>query len=1436
MEQITMTFSAQITPDNNEIKLYYQLFSTKENLSSHKENWKPLTKDSDIQFAEDVLEDLQNRNLSEAAIQKLNTAIEKEELYFKVFRDDKDKIPENAQLLHQVRILPDQGLLDLDETLKTKISDWTPSFVTQAIETASTWAWNNLPALKANNISKLEIFSAESEEEYFSADEFDDYDEIISETVSQKSETESVEPTPASKSKHTTSFFQKALNSAWQLSSYILQNPAKAMTLMLATQVVAATALGELRKPNPSISSAQSPETPQSETSTGVQLHTDNPLAQVVTQPGIFPAEIALSSLDGVNGFKLTSNDIECSVSSTGDINDDGIADILVGGWLDTASDSRVNVVFGQRGVWPPSFALSSLNGANGFALLEASAWYGSCWSVSGAGDINGDGISDMLVGGSSINNNTGAAYVVFGQKSAWSATFSLSNLNGVNGFMLMGGIVGDSIGSPVSSAGDINGDGIADILVGARVNNINNFGAVYVVFGQKSGWPATLALSSLDGTNGFTMMGISAGDGIGSSVSSAGDINGDGIADILLGAPFANNRAGATYVVFGQRGVWPATLSLSSLNGANGFTLTGINAGDVGDLSGSSVSSAGDINGDGIADILLGAPGANNLAGVTYVVFGQRGIWPATLSLSSLNGANGFKLMGGNADDESGGAVISSAGDINGDGIADILVGAPGANVIYAVFGQKSVWPATLLLSSLNGVNGFMLMGSVDGTIGSSMSSAGDVNDDGIADILVGESSGSTTYVVFGHPSPKIYTNTLTILQGARQILSAENLNVTCDCTDIPDLMLTIENIEHGQFEWIKQPGNPVFSFQQQQIWSGQLQFVHDGSIYPPAYIVRLHITQFFNTTAYEASTITFTPVLFQNQLSVNQGQSVVLNTNNLHASYQNTLPANILFSITAVQNGHFYWTGFTQTPLTLFSQQNVTEGKVQFTTDGSTQAPQYSVTVLANNVVQTGEIRGSITFYYLMLLQNNLVINQGQSIALTQANFYANDSNPNITLNDIVFDFLSVQHGYFSFVSSAQTPATRFTQQNITAQIVQFTQDNSALSPIYFFTVTDSYGAQLPTIAGSVNFDSNPILVRNQLTIGQADNVILSNNELNATHWGISVGSLRFVINNLAHGNFYYANNPDVFVTTFYQDNITKRLVVFSQDGTIRAPLYQVSVTDERISTSYQNANITFYLTPIPTPSPLPTSTAIPSISPSPLPSLRPTPTVAATTSPIPVSPISPQASDPSLDPLLIKGLITGGISGAVGLFFLLVKIYLSHQAQKKLNKMSEEKEGVNKELVDYKNNVIRPIASEIFNYIKITGFADYISNETMSEYFSAIETLAGELSRKNILINFSELSTQEKHRIIHEIAKQTKSVLVPKTEGCCNMRFFRVCPEVTPMDIEGAVSIISERVLLNLHAVDGHDGDRELDSTYGRSDEELEEGEQSQRQLIA
>ena len=443
------------------------------------------------------------------------------------------------------------------------------------------------------------------------------------------------------------------------------------------------------------------------------------------------------------------------SVAGAGDVNGDGLDDLLVGaperGPLDAGA---AYVVFGRE--TPENVDLGAL-GRDGFRITGAAGDDRAGVAVAGAGDVNGDGLDDVLVGADLADNNgrsdSGSAYVVFGRRAA--DNVDLADL-GEAGFRIDGAASSDEAGASVAAAGDMNGDGLDDLLVGAPGGGLLfSAGAAYVVFGQETS--TNVDLDAL-GAGGFQMTGIGFGGEVGSSVAAAGDVNRDGRPDVLVGAPLDS----LVYVVFGQE--IPADVDLSAL-GRGGFTIVG----PTGARAGISVASAGDVNADGRPDILIGADEGGLVLpafGSAYVVHGPQA--PTDVDLAVLGGS-GVRVRGAAEDDEAG-VSVAGAGDLNGDGRPEVLVSAPGADnngrsesgTVYALAGDAA---ANVDLGALP-AGSLRIDGATAGDrAGGSVAAAGDVNGDGRPDIVVGAAlannndlgdSGSA-YVVFGFGTPEL-------------------------------------------------------------------------------------------------------------------------------------------------------------------------------------------------------------------------------------------------------------------------------------------------------------------------------------------------------------------------------------------------------------------------------------------------------------------------------------------------------------------------------------------------------------------------------------------------------------------------------------------------------------------------------------------------------
>lgn len=337
-----------------------------------------------------------------------------------------------------------------------------------------------------------------------------------------------------------------------------------------------------------------------------------------------------------------------------------------------------------------------------------------------------------------------GAAYVVFGKAS--SAPVQLSALEAGTGFVVNGGAAPDSLySSALSGAGDVNGDGFDDLAFGIPGTG-GTAGLVYVIFGGEALRSlASIALGDPLAVPGAVISHSSASSAFGAAVSPAGDVNADGFADLLIGAP-GDFTGGSAFVLFGRANLATSSIGDLSLQGG-GFEISG--DADSIDL-GYSVAGGGDVDGDGLDDLLLGAPSANGNLGEGYVVFGKL---DATLvSIANIEAGLGGFLLQAPACCGRGGDPVSMVDDVDGDGLSDLLLGHVQANRFFVAHGRAETAAVPLEGS------GFQVQGDAIGeAMGFSLGGGGDVNGDGLGDVLVGgnfelspEEQGGA-YLVFG-------------------------------------------------------------------------------------------------------------------------------------------------------------------------------------------------------------------------------------------------------------------------------------------------------------------------------------------------------------------------------------------------------------------------------------------------------------------------------------------------------------------------------------------------------------------------------------------------------------------------------------------------------------------------------------------------------------
>ncbi|MCK6518096.1 hypothetical protein L6R46_23945 [Myxococcota bacterium] len=462
--------------------------------------------------------------------------------------------------------------------------------------------------------------------------------------------------------------------------------------------------------------------------------------------------DISVSSADR-EGWGTYQAGAPASISDVGDVDGDGLEDLLVGvpnwcydctydtGWEVGASEGIVAYLRGAgllADVTDTSFGFTD----DVYLTSDGKTSHRVGAQVGGLGDLNTDGYDDVFITAPGISH----VYVRLG-----ASAISSSSLPSGATLILRGEAGGDSFGSAAANIGDLTGDGLDELAVGARYNDDGgtDAGAVTVFSGAKLGkWTGYVRASKAT----LRIVGSTSKDYVGSTLGNAGDIDGDGVDDLLIGAPCHDggaSDAGAVAVFLGGGALAGASGSLS-FDDAEHLVLGAaandrLGSADMRDGGTPAVlSTAGDVDGDGLDDVLLGATevdlgGAD--AGAAYLLLASGAVLGGASATASVSDAD--VIFVGEAAGDHAGFSVGSAGDLDGDGLAELLVGAPfngsvgrNSGAVYVLYGD------TLTTASgafdLGGADA-RLVGKEYDTLGMSLLGGVDASGDGVPDLLVG-------------------------------------------------------------------------------------------------------------------------------------------------------------------------------------------------------------------------------------------------------------------------------------------------------------------------------------------------------------------------------------------------------------------------------------------------------------------------------------------------------------------------------------------------------------------------------------------------------------------------------------------------------------------------------------------------------------------------
>jgi hypothetical protein len=451
---------------------------------------------------------------------------------------------------------------------------------------------------------------------------------------------------------------------------------------------------------------------------------------------------------------------------------------------------------------------------------------------------------------------------------------------------------------------------------------------------------------------------------------------------------------------------------------------------------------------------------------------------------------------------------------------------------------------------------------------------------------------------------APTIVTNSLNIVEGGIALFSngtgtlpANNFGIL-QSTDpeINDINLTytISNVLGGRFELTNNPGTAVLTFTQGQVNSGQVRFVQNGTSTVPTYVVSVSDGSTLPPTVDTTPDVTFAnvndpPSITVNQLTITEGQTVVLNDTNIDYSDEDSTPAQITYTVTTgPAGGQFERVSDPGVAVVTFSQADIDAGAIQFVQDDTNTQPSYTLT-LEDNDGATVSSAATVTFTPIndapVVEINEISINEEGTVILNTLVDNLVSTDEEIPDGDLAYTVESVTNGQFEVVSAPGTAITSFTQAQVDAGEIQFVHDPASgeAAPTYSLRVADGSAPGVLT-EGTVTFNRQndlPVIGTNTLTIGEGETLTLSSAQLSASDEEDPDSSLSYAVaagTTVEGGKFVLTSDPtQTAITTFTQAQIDSGAVQFIQDGTETVPSYTLTVVDSEGGTTTSSVTAT-------------------------------------------------------------------------------------------------------------------------------------------------------------------------------------------------------------------------------------------------------------------